>query len=178
MEVKHADTLGITVDCRAHAAESTSAGPTISSTVKFAREKITDAWAEALPLMAAHREEVGVLDANVFDPKLETYQKLDAAGVLWCFTARVDGRLVGYSLLTVSPHLHYPLTVWANQDALFMLPKYRGMKAIWFVNWIDAELAADGIDFVCRGVTEKNDYSRSLTTLGYEQIERVYMRRL
>lgn len=130
-----------------------------------------------MPLTQAHYEEVGLfVGSDKFELSIEPYLKVEQ--LLRVFTMRVDGKLVGYCVFLVVPHSYYPSTIWAKQECLYVHPKHRGRRAAKFLIWCDEKLRKDGVDVVYRGVNVKNDYSAILERMGYESIERCYMRKL
>lgn len=146
--------------------------------MKFAAEKIRDAWSESFALAILNNKETGCLDAE-FDPDYPRYCLLEDAGHLILLTARADdGELIAYATYFLNKHIHYPSTLWAIQDAMFVAPKYRGITAVKFIHWMDHFLAGLGLHHVVRQVTKNNDYSRTLGRMGYETLELNYMRRL
>jgi hypothetical protein len=80
---------------------------------------------EITPLLQAHWEEIAHYKDIELAPNVEAYAKLEAAGILHCYTARVAGALVGYFVTTVVPSLHYRGSLQAHQDVLFVLPEHR-----------------------------------------------------
>jgi len=146
--------------------------------VTFQRERIADAWDEALPLMLANHDETGALPGCDFAPDREKFEKIDELGMIRAFTARINGVLVGYAVFIVSPHLHYRDLVWGVQDVVFVLPAHRGRAAIRFLRWQDEELAGEGVDLVYRHVEIKHDYSRTLLRMDYHAEEQRFVRDL
>ena len=146
--------------------------------MKFTEEKISKAWPEAIELMRANNEETGALSSQEFKPNKERYEQIEDIGMLKLYVARdLEGILRGYAIFWISPHMHYSECYWAQQDVMYMDKRYRGVAAYRFMNWIDDKLKEEGIDYVIRGVSEKNDYSRVLERIGYKKIETNFMRR-
>lgn len=147
----------------------------------FQRELFSQVFDEALPLFKEHYLEVGsYFDDIDFDLDIESYIKLDEAGVLRLYTARsVEGFLIGYCIHHVSNHLHFCKSLQAIQDSIFILPQYRGRGlGSSFINWIDDELKGEGVEAVYHFVNRKCEYSKSLKALGYHYLESVYLKRL
>lgn len=142
----------------------------------FAEEKILAAIPEAIELMYQHNVESGVLDGKAFQPDIEKYDQLEKLGMLRAFTARKNNVLIGYCTFFITPHLHYPSTSWAKQDALFMSPQYRGLTGVRFIQWSDSRLRDIGVKFIHRSVRPNRDYSRTLVRLGYELCETQYLK--
>ena len=142
----------------------------------FSRESVQAVSDEAWPLMRRHAEEVSDLGTQSLDPDLEKYRALEAAGAYAAWTAREDGRLFGYSGFLVIASLHYPKILMALQDVVYIEPERRGPAAVKFILFVDEELKAMGVERVIRTVTERKDYSRTLTRMGYTPIERVFVK--
>lgn len=74
-----------------------------------------------------HWEELA-LDQLLFQRDLDhdRYLKLDELGMMHVVTARDDGRLVGYIVCFVMPHMHYKSSgLVALADMYFLLREYR-----------------------------------------------------
>lgn len=141
---------------------------------------IASHWDEAEALTRQHHREVGALPADEFDLDRERYEGLEKLGAMKAFVARNDeGALVGYAVHTLSWHLQFKRTYWAMQDALFVLPGYRGFGAMRFLVWLDQQLAALGVHYSYRHVFAGRDtYSRALIRMGYREAERGFIRKL
>lgn len=150
----------------------------------YARESIASVWDEARDMTVAHVSEVGSLGAEGFAPSRELYEKLEAAGVAHVYTMRttpihegVLGQLVGYAVFHLMPHHHYG-GMWATQDAVYVLPEYRGGAAVRFMAWTDLAMKADGAKHVLRHSTIKKDYGRTLMRMGYRLNEISFIKEL
>lgn len=145
----------------------------------FAEEKISDAWDDALELIQANHEETGAGDGEEFKPDRARYEKFSELDLIRVFTARWEGRLIGYCLFFVTPHLYYPALLTAQQDVLYVQPAFRGRGALRFIRWIDTTLENEAVKIIIRGVSLKLDYSRLLVErLGYKPLEKVFWRTL
>ncbi len=147
------------------------------SQIKFERAYLHDFWDEAIALTKLNHQETGVMSVEEFAPNKAKYLEIEKLGFITTFTFRCAGELVGYCLMFVSNHLHYPSTLWAVQDTLFVRKDHRGLSAARFLIWVDAWLKEYGVSVVMRQVTERLDFSRSLKRMGYTAIETGYMRR-
>lgn len=144
----------------------------------FGRERIADAWDEALPLLRENVEETGALPPEEFNPNRELLERFDGEGLLHTYVARVDGRIAGYAVMSVSPHLHFSATVWAIQEVLYVHPDHRGRLAWRFIDWQDFELAKLGTNVILRQVTTRKNYAPLLERLGYVKEATEYVRRV
>lgn len=141
-------------------------------------ETISGAWDELTKLLHHHNMEVGALSNSDFAPERAWYEMVERAGLIKLHTMRYDGELVGYSCMFITPHNHYPQTKWARQDAIYVVPEWRGFAAVRFMKFVDAELKHMGVTHVVRQVTTKRDFSRTLERMGYEAKEINYLRSL
>jgi hypothetical protein len=143
----------------------------------FAREPIDEFWDEAYPLALRNVEETGALGVAEFKPCQKTYENLQASGALVCFTARLNGVLVGYSINWVHTHAQFSSTLWAFQDVLYYSKEHRGFASARFLVWQDLELKRQGVQFILRQVHKSVDYSRTLERMGYEAGEQSFVKR-
>lgn len=73
-----------------------------------------------------------------YKPLFERYNSYARAGWFLQFTARENGRLVGYSGVYVTPSMHTQETI-SVEDTWYLLPEYRkGWNAIKFYKFIEA----------------------------------------
>lgn len=97
-------------------------------TVTFQHERYSEAFCkELLPLIKANWRESSSYEAGIeVDPSFPRYQKLDAADVCVCFTARDDGKLVGYVVYIVTASRKHRAVLCGFGEALYMGPEHRG----------------------------------------------------
>lgn len=143
------------------------------------RELLTDAlWNEAMPLLVAHWREIAHYPDIILDPDRDQYLALEDLGVIRCFTARLERKLVGYAVFFVRPALHYAGSVQAYQDVLYLDPSVRGGAGIRFVRWCDEQLEKSAIQVVYHHVKHAHNFGPLLERLGYELVDLIYARRL
>lgn len=149
--------------------------------MQFARETLTAKLLEEIaPLLAEHWKEIAHFHDIPLSPNLEQYKKLEEAGAIRLFTARdEEAQLAGYNLFFLTQSLHYSTSLQAQQDILFLLPKYR--KAMWgsrFIRWCDEELRKDGVQLVTQHMKAKHSFGPILERQGYELVDLIYAKRL
>jgi hypothetical protein len=146
--------------------------------VQFSAVAPSHIWTEVQPLMKANHLEVGALAESDFEPDFRRLLLMERAGMTRAFTLHIGGQIAGYSLFLVLSHWHYPGTKWALQDAMYVVPEHRGIRAIEFMDDQDEWLAKDGADIIVRQVPIKLkvDFSRSLVRLGYTPLEKSFLR--
>ncbi len=144
----------------------------------FAEEKIKDCIGEAAPLLDKHWAEIAHYKDINLNPDYEQYFKANDAGFLKCFTARCDkGKLIGYAVYFIKPHVHYRQSIWASQDVLFIDKEYRGRGGM-FIFWCDDRLREAGIQVVTHHVKAAHNWGRLLERGGYDLQDLIYTKRL
>ena len=151
----------------------------VATEVTFQREGIADLWPELMPLLAAHHQEgAGSLRDEPLDVDQETYDAVDGMGAYRAYTARADGRLVGYAGFFVRSHLHHRGLMFAAHDVLYVLPEHRGgLTGVQLIVHAGRALRAEGVRLVSHQALIGSDFARILERLGYTAESAVYLRR-
>lgn len=143
------------------------------------REPIHALWTEIWPLLHDHWQEIGLWRDIPPDPDTQAYEAMETAGMLRVFTVRAEGWLIGYAAYVVRTHLHYRGSKQAVQDVIYLKPEHRrGRLGLRLIRHADAELAREGVQAVFHHVKVAHDFGPVLERIGYEQVEKVYTRRL
>lgn len=144
--------------------------------IALQKETLFDIVHEVDELLRLHYEEVALhRDRIKLAPMWDEYATLERMGRFVVFTARDDGRLVGYSAFFINSHMHYRDTVVAHNDVLFLHPDHRksttGYRLIKFSH---EQLKARGdIHKACWHVKFCKDWSNVLHKLGYVDEEKI-----
>lgn len=144
--------------------------------ITLQRETLFDIVHEVDDLLKLHYDEVALhRDTIKLDPMWEDYASLERMGRFVVFTARDDGRLVGYSAFFVNKHMHYSGTTLAINDVIFLHPDQRksttGYRLIKFSH---EQLKERGdIQKITFHVKFSKDWSNVLHKLGYIDEEKV-----
>ncbi|MFC5861095.1 GNAT family N-acetyltransferase [Acidicapsa dinghuensis] len=109
----------------------------------------------------------------------EKYANLDRLGILLILTAREDGRLVGYYLWFLMPHLHYASSgPMGLTDMYFVLPECRrGTGAKLFLA-SERELRRRGVVKAITSCKVHEDHSEFLRALGWELSDLTFVKLL
>lgn len=90
--------------------------------------------------------EAGHQNRMKMEPDLASYQWLESQGQLAVLTARSAGRLVGYAVTVIRPHMHYRPTLCGFEDALFLTRgARRGMTGVRLVRAMNEALRKRGV---------------------------------
>lgn len=80
-----------------------------------------------------------------FKPAFERYNSYAKIGAFLQFTARDEGRMVGYGGIYIVPSMHTQQII-AQEDTWYLLPEYRkGWNAVAFFRFMEAECLKRGI---------------------------------
>jgi N-acetylglutamate synthase-like GNAT family acetyltransferase len=138
--------------------------------VKDGRELFPEHYAE----LARDQERIK-LDINE-----DLYVDADNRGIGHIATVRDEGKLVGYTILAVMPHLHYKSAgPMAMIDVYYLKPAYRkggtGAKMIMFA---ESTLKAKGVTKIYFSTKVHLDNGKLLEALGFKFSDKVYTKLL
>jgi GNAT superfamily N-acetyltransferase len=142
-------------------------------------ETVESAWECLTPLNKSHHLEISYHSDFKFEPDKASYIAADNAGVYKLFTARVNGKLIGYAGYFLIRHPHVVSVVQANSDIIYIRPDYRKLgigRAM--LDFADKQLKSMGVSIVYLTLSEKLDFSKLITPMGYTPVDRSYARRL
>jgi len=146
---------------------------------EYQRESVVTLWDEVLPLLHTHWDEIAHFKDIPLDPDIEGYNHLEELGMLRCYTARIDGVLVGYAAFIVRHHPHYMGTLQAQEDVIFLMQEHRkGRVGLGLVMYCDNQLFGEGVQIV--GHHAKADHPALSTILkrsGYELVDLIWLKR-
>ena len=142
----------------------------------FALEALVQVKREAEPLLQQHYEEIALnKDKIKLNPDWRAYAELDKINALRVFTARKDGKLMGYFVVIVSKSLHYRDHLFANNDIIFLTKAARkGLTGVKLIKFALDALEAEGVTKVHINTKAHQPLDAILERLGFEESERVY----
>jgi len=148
------------------------------SSVVFQVEKFSKAQPEIADLCVEHYEEIANhKDTIPLDPDWERYRQMEDAGMLSLVTAREEGKLVGYSIFFIAPHMHYKSTLAASNDVVFLKSTHReGSTGIRLIKEAERVLQELGVHKVVWHVKPKKNFGVVLQRLGYQEEEQIWGR--
>lgn len=152
-------------------------------TLSFQEETFAQVFAEALPLLTQHWEE---LARNKDTIKLAidsaAYIGAEQRGMLLIVTARRAGALVGYATYFILPkgHLHYVGTPWAESDIFWLHPSERGSGAgAQLLTFAEQKLLQRAVVVLhTKTKVEHPKAGQLLEALGHVAMETVYEKKL
>lgn len=142
-------------------------------TVRGVRDEITE-------LAKIHGQEISEFKDIFPDIDFKVYEAMEEANCLQIFTARTDTNhheLIGYAVYIYRSHSHYRSSIQATNDALFIMPGYRG-NGLKFLKYCEEGLKRRGVEVIYQTVTMRFNFSVMLERFGYGCTEMIYSKRL
>lgn len=129
-------------------------------------EEIKPFWDQHFIDLAVNKEDVPLC------VDYDMYYKLEEAGVFHIFTARADGKLIGYIMSFIKPHIHYSSTPHATVDIYYLDKNYRkqGIGGQFFICWQN-ELIKMGIVRVITATKIHEKHVEFWERLGFAQTD-------
>jgi L-amino acid N-acyltransferase YncA len=142
----------------------------------FALENIANVRREIEPLLEQHYKEIALnKDIIKLNPDWRAYAQLDAINGLRIYTARKDGKLMGYFVVIVSRSLHYKDHLFANNDVIFLTKTARkGLTGLKLVKYAIESLKAEGVTKLHVNTKMHQPFDPIMERLGFEEIETVF----
>ena len=146
----------------------------------FQQEFFSDCYDEAKELLNMHYEEIALnKDFIKLNPSIEQYEDAERLGILKIFTARDEGKIVGYFAVLVTKSLHYQDHLYATNDVIFLHPDHRkGFTASKLINFSIECLVQDGVSMLFMNTKIHKPFDLLLQRLGFKHVENVYSKRL
>lgn len=144
--------------------------------MQYAIEKISDIQQELQPLLDLHWQQIALnKDKIKLKPDWQKYIAMNNAGLLFLYSARQDGKLVGYFVLTASTSMHYADHLFAICDIIFIHPDYRrGSAGAKLIKFAEKHLKSIGVSCIYINTKIHAPFDALLDKLQYTCIERVY----
>lgn len=142
----------------------------------FACESVSTIWDEIYPLAKAHHAGTRSFRRHEpFNPSRDRYIACNQQGYFHCFTARVDGKLVGYFGIYVTPSMHSQLLM-AVEDTFYIHPDHRkGFLAVRFIKHVEQQLRDWGVHEILFSCEVDNPaINKLLPFLKYEPVIQQY----
>jgi len=139
-------------------------------------ESLTSVKEDIKPLLEKHWEMVALNQGKIrLNPDWKEYARLDAAGILRIFTARQEGKLVGYCVLLVSQSIHYKDHKFASNGVVFVLPEYRsGATGYKLIKYAEDHCKADNVSLMMINTKVHIPFDSLMIGMGFDLIERIY----
>ena len=126
-------------------------------------------------LIPEHYDELCVTKDFPLMPDYEAYEKLRQLNMLRCITCRFDGKLIGYIIFIIQPHLHYKTCKTAFEDMYFIKKEYRqGRIGIKLFTYAEKVLRYCGVNRIILHTKVHLDNSRLFEYLKYKHTDKMF----
>lgn len=144
--------------------------------LEFAHESLTQVRREIEPLLKQHWEEIALNKEKIkLNPDWKQYGRLDAMNALRFYTARSDGKLVGYFVVIINKNMHYQDHLFATNDIIFLAESHRkGTAGIKLIKYAEEKLRAEGVSVMVINTKEHQSFDKVLERLEFNLTEKVY----
>jgi GNAT superfamily N-acetyltransferase len=148
--------------------------------ITYQQESCVTYKGDAINLLEQHWEEIALNKEVIhLNPDWDAYAELEDRGLLKIFTARSEGKLVGYFVVICRNHLHYKDHVFAFNDVLYLHKDYRkGFTGAKLMKFAEECLKHDGISVLVVNTKRHKPFDILLSWLGYKHVENVYTKLL
>ena len=146
--------------------------------MKYQQEFLIQVENDIRPLLEEHWKEIATNQQEIkLNPDWDMYHYLEEKGFLKVFTAREEGKLVGYYVAVLSRSLHYKDHLFATNDLIFLRPEYRkGRTGIKLIQFAEKYLKEDGASVLFINTKVHKPFGRLLEYLGYTADEHTYVK--
>jgi len=148
--------------------------------LKYQQEFLSQVKDECKYLIQLHWDEIALhKDVIRLNPDWEAYQNLEDNHKLRVFTARDEGKLVGYFVVLVGTNLHYKDHLFANNDIIYLHGDYRkGFAGVRLIKFAEKCLKDDGVSVLTINTKVHQPFYKLLDRLEFNEVERVYSKYL
>lgn len=146
--------------------------------ITYAVERLAEMHGELEELLPLHWDQIARdKDIIALAPDWDAYFALEAAGGFQCVVARCAGKMIGYHVSFIRPHLHYRHSLQAITDIYFVLPEFRrGRVGVQLFKEVEKAWRARGVQKAFTGckIAPGLDYQALFERLGWKWIEKTF----
>lgn len=146
----------------------------------FQVEKIATFVPDAHLLFPLHYKELALdQDQIKFGFDAGRYLQFEQEGKLHIVTVRSDGRLVGYFIAVIVPHLHYKdAGLMAQTDMYYLLPEFRNGTGVKMLIEVERTLRQKGVTKFFISCKVHQDHSELFEKMGFAKTDVVFAKLL
>jgi GNAT superfamily N-acetyltransferase len=144
--------------------------------MKISHENFTNVKQDIQPLLELHWAETEPnQDTIKLDPDWSEYFRLSEAGVLKIFTARNNGKLVGYCVVMISQSIHHKDHIFAGTDVVYVHPEFRkSSTGSDLIKFAENYCEENGASIMTLNMKTSHPFDNLMLNIGFDLIERVY----
>jgi hypothetical protein len=143
--------------------------------VEIKEVKFSEVYHEIEQMLTSNFKESSWHNNNEFDLNKEFLFKMNDSGFYPCFTASVEGKIVGYTAFFLNKHPHVN-AFQAYQDVIYVSPEHRKTKscvAPFLLGYAENALRSKGAKYILCGapVSQGQAYRKMLYRCGYSEVD-------
>lgn len=149
--------------------------------ITFAVEQWSQFKDEARDIFQIHWEEIALhKDSIKLEIDFDSFDGMDAQGVLHVVVARDAGKIVGYWLGIIKPHLHYVNSLTAYTDVYYVRQESRRDVFLFqkMLAFVEKTLKDRGVQKLFIASKSHKDLSKIFDRMGMTRTETVYTKLL
>lgn len=145
----------------------------MADNITYQQEFLCSVKDEVWPLLEQDWQEIEHnKDLLPLDPDWDLYESLESQGLLQVFTARNNGKLIGYFTVVIFPSMHSRGQMLVANDVIYLAKEYRkGFVGLKLFKFVEKCLKEDGHKLLYITTTEQNPIDNMLERMGYKKIE-------
>lgn len=148
--------------------------------ITFQVEPLAKFYQDGQALFPLHYRELAMFQEQVkLDLDVGKYERLEKEGAVLICTAREDGRLVGYHVTFLLPHLHYASAgKMAHTDMYYVLPEHRSGVGARLLLFVEDEWRRAGAAKAYISCKVRQDHTAFFRALGFELSDYMFVKML
>jgi len=141
--------------------------------ITYSIENFVKIYDELYPLFQDHWKEIARHQDTVpLDPDMKQYTALQDMGALHTLVAREEGKIIGYTVYIMMPHLHYKQNMFAYNDLIYVDQAHRGSRVGYtLLKKAEEYLKDKGADSITVHMKPEHSFEGLLNKMGYNQSE-------
>ena len=142
----------------------------------YQEESYFDVKDDIKPLLEKHWDKAALYKDKIkIDPDWNAYKIAYTHGILKIYTARKDGDLVGYIIVSVVPNMHSKSHIMASCDLIFVIPEARkGMTGYKLIKYAEIKLKELGVSVFNINTKVDAPFDSLMERMSYNLEERAY----
>ena len=144
--------------------------------ITYQRETMAEALDDMRPLFPDHWKELALNQQSIkLSPDIGRYLEMERKGGLHLFTAREDGKLIGYYVSVMQTHPHYSESLMDVSDMFYLLPAHRkGWTGVGLFAALENDLRPRGVEVMMTVIKPSHNIGPMLEYLGWNLAGYVY----
>jgi len=140
-------------------------------------DRLPSLWGQLQALHLEHWNETEAYRHSKFSPRYDLLQQYFERGIAQTWGAFDGERLVGHITMYVTTSCHTGETI-ATEDAVYVLPEYRGSVGRKLITTMTADLCKDGVAEIWATTKPGTRVGKLLVKLGWRYVAEQYHIRL